>query len=113
MLERRGGHVVNISSGLGYTPTASESGYVTTKAAVLALLGDSWDRGRARVVSASVHATRRSARHGASWGVAPAERLWTESERLLTSVGFEPPRVPLLDVVRSRQAFGRGLRLDK
>jgi NAD(P)-dependent dehydrogenase (short-subunit alcohol dehydrogenase family) len=37
MLDRRRGHVVNISSGLGYTPTASESGYVTTKAAVLAL----------------------------------------------------------------------------
>jgi 2-hydroxycyclohexanecarboxyl-CoA dehydrogenase len=31
------GHVVNLSSGLGYTPTAMESAYVTTKAAVLAL----------------------------------------------------------------------------
>jgi NAD(P)-dependent dehydrogenase (short-subunit alcohol dehydrogenase family) len=31
------GHVVNVSSGLGYTPTATEPGYVTTKAAVLAL----------------------------------------------------------------------------
>ena len=31
------GHVVNVSSGLGYVPTATEPGYVTTKAAVLAL----------------------------------------------------------------------------
>lgn len=30
------GHVVNLSSGLGYTPRATEPGYVTTKAAVLA-----------------------------------------------------------------------------
>lgn len=37
MLERGTGHVVNMSSGLGYTPTATEPGYVTTKAAVLAL----------------------------------------------------------------------------
>ena len=36
MLERGRGHVVNISSGLGYTPTATEPGYGTTKAAVLA-----------------------------------------------------------------------------
>jgi NAD(P)-dependent dehydrogenase (short-subunit alcohol dehydrogenase family) len=36
MVERRRGHVVNLSSGLGYTPTATEPGYVTTKAAVLA-----------------------------------------------------------------------------
>lgn len=36
MIERRRGHVVNISSGLGYTPTATEPGYGTTKAAVLA-----------------------------------------------------------------------------
>jgi len=31
------GHVVNLSSGLGYMPTATEPAYVTTKAAVLAL----------------------------------------------------------------------------
>jgi 2-hydroxycyclohexanecarboxyl-CoA dehydrogenase len=31
------GQVVNLSSGLGYTPTATEPAYVTTKAAVLAL----------------------------------------------------------------------------
>jgi 2-hydroxycyclohexanecarboxyl-CoA dehydrogenase len=37
MLERCRGHVVNVSSGLGYTPTATEPAYVTTKAAVLAL----------------------------------------------------------------------------
>jgi NAD(P)-dependent dehydrogenase (short-subunit alcohol dehydrogenase family) len=37
MLEAGRGHVVNLSSGLGYTPTATEPGYVTTKAAVLAL----------------------------------------------------------------------------
>ena len=37
MLERSVGHVVNLSSGLGYTPTATEPAYVTTKAAVLAL----------------------------------------------------------------------------
>jgi len=36
MVERGRGHVVNISSGLGYTPTATEPGYGTTKAAVLA-----------------------------------------------------------------------------
>ncbi len=36
MVARRRGHVVNVSSGLGYTPTASEPGYGTTKAAVLA-----------------------------------------------------------------------------
>jgi len=36
MVDRGRGHVVNISSGLGYTPTASEPGYGTTKAAVLA-----------------------------------------------------------------------------
>ena len=37
MIERRSGHVVNVSSGLGYTPRATEPAYVTTKAAVLAL----------------------------------------------------------------------------
>jgi 2-hydroxycyclohexanecarboxyl-CoA dehydrogenase len=37
MLEAGRGHVVNVSSGLGYTPTATEPGYVTTKAGVLAL----------------------------------------------------------------------------
>jgi NAD(P)-dependent dehydrogenase (short-subunit alcohol dehydrogenase family) len=37
MVEAGRGHVVNVSSGLGYTPTATEPGYVTTKAAVLAL----------------------------------------------------------------------------
>ena len=37
MLEAGRGHVVNMSSGLGYTPRATEPAYVTTKAAVLAL----------------------------------------------------------------------------
>lgn len=37
MIERRRGPVVNVSSGLGYIPTASEPAYGTTKAAVLAL----------------------------------------------------------------------------
>ena len=37
MLAAGRGHVVNLSSGLGYTPTATEPAYVTTKAAVLAL----------------------------------------------------------------------------
>lgn len=37
MLERGSGHVVNVSSGLAYTPRATEPAYVTTKAAVLAL----------------------------------------------------------------------------
>jgi NAD(P)-dependent dehydrogenase (short-subunit alcohol dehydrogenase family) len=37
MLERRRGHVVNVSSGLGYTMRATEPAYVTSKAAVLAL----------------------------------------------------------------------------
>jgi NAD(P)-dependent dehydrogenase (short-subunit alcohol dehydrogenase family)/pimeloyl-ACP methyl ester carboxylesterase len=36
MVERGSGHVVNVSSGLGYTPRATESAYVATKAAVLA-----------------------------------------------------------------------------
>jgi NAD(P)-dependent dehydrogenase (short-subunit alcohol dehydrogenase family) len=37
MIERGRGHVVNLSSGLAYTPRATEPGYVTSKAAVLAL----------------------------------------------------------------------------
>lgn len=37
MVERGRGHIVNVSSGLGYTPRATENAYVTTKAAVLAL----------------------------------------------------------------------------
>jgi NAD(P)-dependent dehydrogenase (short-subunit alcohol dehydrogenase family) len=37
MVERGHGQVVNLSSGLAYTPRATEPGYVTTKAAVLAL----------------------------------------------------------------------------
>lgn len=37
MVAARRGHVVNVSSGLGYTPTATEPAYVTTKAGVLAL----------------------------------------------------------------------------
>lgn len=37
MLAAGGGHVVNVSSGLAYTPTATEPAYVTTKAAVLSL----------------------------------------------------------------------------
>src|SRR4051812_19836093 len=36
MVARGRGQVVNVSSGLGYTPTATEPGYGTTKAAVLA-----------------------------------------------------------------------------
>ncbi len=37
MVERGRGHVVNLSSGLAYMPRATEPGYVTSKAAVLAL----------------------------------------------------------------------------
>ncbi len=37
MLDAGRGHVVNIASGLAYTPRATESAYVATKAAVLAL----------------------------------------------------------------------------
>jgi 2-hydroxycyclohexanecarboxyl-CoA dehydrogenase len=37
MLERRRGHVVNVSSALGYVATVTEPAYVTTKAGVLAL----------------------------------------------------------------------------
>ena len=37
MVDAGRGQVVNVSSGLGYIPTATEPGYVTTKAAVLAL----------------------------------------------------------------------------
>jgi 2-hydroxycyclohexanecarboxyl-CoA dehydrogenase len=37
MLERGHGHVVNMSSALAYTPHATETAYVATKAAVLAL----------------------------------------------------------------------------
>ena len=37
MVERGRGHVVNVSSGLAYTPRATEPASVTTKAAVLAL----------------------------------------------------------------------------
>lgn len=37
MVERGSGHVVNISSGLAYTPRATEPAYVATKAALLAL----------------------------------------------------------------------------
>ena len=47
MVNRGRGHVVNISSGLGYTPTATEPGYGTTKAAVLAFsrsLRADWQR---------------------------------------------------------------------
>ncbi len=36
MTARRSGHVVNIASGLAYTPRGTEPGYCTTKAAVLA-----------------------------------------------------------------------------
>lgn len=35
MLDRGRGHIVNVSSGLGYVPTATEIAYGTTKAAVL------------------------------------------------------------------------------
>jgi NAD(P)-dependent dehydrogenase (short-subunit alcohol dehydrogenase family) len=37
MVRRRSGHVVNVSSAMGYFPRATEPAYVTTKAAVLAL----------------------------------------------------------------------------
>jgi len=37
MVERGRGHVVNVASGLGYVPRATEPAYCTTKAAVLAL----------------------------------------------------------------------------
>jgi NAD(P)-dependent dehydrogenase (short-subunit alcohol dehydrogenase family) len=37
MVARRAGHVVNLASGLGFTPRATESAYCTTKAAVLML----------------------------------------------------------------------------
>ncbi|MDQ2728681.1 MAG: SDR family NAD(P)-dependent oxidoreductase [Actinomycetota bacterium] len=49
MVERGSGHVVNVASGLAYTPRATEPGYVTTKAAILAftqcLRADWHDRG--------------------------------------------------------------------
>jgi NAD(P)-dependent dehydrogenase (short-subunit alcohol dehydrogenase family) len=49
MVGRGSGHVVNVSSGLAYTPRATEPGYVTTKAALLAfsqcLRADWHDRG--------------------------------------------------------------------
>jgi 2-hydroxycyclohexanecarboxyl-CoA dehydrogenase len=47
MLEHGGGHVVNVASALGFTPTVTEPDYVTTKAAVLALsqcLRADWQR---------------------------------------------------------------------
>jgi NAD(P)-dependent dehydrogenase (short-subunit alcohol dehydrogenase family) len=47
MVERGRGHVVNLSSGLAYTPRATEPAYVATKAAVLALsqsLRADWSR---------------------------------------------------------------------
>ena len=37
MLSAGRGHVVNVSSGLAFLPTAGESAYATTKAAVLQL----------------------------------------------------------------------------
>ena len=37
MIKQGHGHVVNVASGLAYTPRATEPGYVTSKAAVLAL----------------------------------------------------------------------------
>jgi NAD(P)-dependent dehydrogenase (short-subunit alcohol dehydrogenase family) len=37
MVERGSGHVVNVSSGLAYTPRSTESAYCATKAAVLSL----------------------------------------------------------------------------
>jgi 2-hydroxycyclohexanecarboxyl-CoA dehydrogenase len=47
MLEGGSGQVVNVASALGYTPRATESAYVTTKAAVIALsqcLRAEWSR---------------------------------------------------------------------
>lgn len=47
LLEQGSGHVVNMSSGLGYTPRATEIHYCTTKAAVLAFsrcLRADWSR---------------------------------------------------------------------
>ena len=37
LVQQGRGHVVNVASGLGYMPTATESAYVTTKAGVIAL----------------------------------------------------------------------------
>lgn len=52
MVARGRGHVVNMASGLAYTPTASEGAYVTSKAAVLAFsrcLRADWYRHGVRV----------------------------------------------------------------
>jgi NAD(P)-dependent dehydrogenase (short-subunit alcohol dehydrogenase family) len=52
MVGRRRGQVVNVSSGLAYTPRATEPAYVTTKAGVLALsqcLRADWRRHRVGV----------------------------------------------------------------
>jgi NAD(P)-dependent dehydrogenase (short-subunit alcohol dehydrogenase family) len=52
MVARRRGQVVNVSSGLAYTPRATEPAYVTTKAGVLALsqcLRADWRRHRVGV----------------------------------------------------------------
>jgi 2-hydroxycyclohexanecarboxyl-CoA dehydrogenase len=54
MVERRRGHVVNVSSGLAYTPTAIEPAYGASKAAVLALsrsLRNDWQRAGVRVTA--------------------------------------------------------------
>ena len=66
------GHVVNVSSGLAYTPRATEPAYVTTKAAVLALsqsLRADWGmrrRRRHRDLSRGSSTRRSSKRPGSS-----------------------------------------------
>ena len=65
IITRGSGHVVNMSSGLAYTPLAAEPAYVTTKAAVLALslclpsrLAESWRRSQRDLSGRDQHPDR-------------------------------------------------------
>jgi NAD(P)-dependent dehydrogenase (short-subunit alcohol dehydrogenase family) len=110
MLERGRGHVVNVSSGLAYTPRATEPAYGTTKAAVLALsrsLRADWHRRRVGVsaVCPGIIDTP-IIRHTRFRGERAQPESVARTERLFSRRGHSPDLVAgaIVDAVRRNRA---------
>lgn len=93
LLARRSGHVVNVASGLAYAPRATEPGYVTTKAAVLA-----WSQ------------CLRADWHAAGVGVSVVCPGVTDTAIVRTNTRYLGGRADPSERARIEAAFARGAR---